>query len=96
MPAICLLPFFQSVKTASKNMLNMHGDIKLAIKCIDVALSDMGIWIGTDNWENAYGAVFTGFRDCLQRYYLRTTGQAVRTAQVRVSRLVLLQGSVAL
>ena len=85
MPDICLLPFFQSVKTASKNMLNKHGDIKLAIKCIDVALLDMGRWIGKGNWENGYGTVFTGFRDCMQRYYLRTTGQAVRTAQVRTS-----------
>jgi hypothetical protein len=66
-------------------MLNKHGDIKLAIKCIDVALLDMGRWIGKGNWENGYGTVFTGFRDCLHRYYLRTTGQAVRTEQVRTS-----------
>ncbi len=56
MPDICLLPFLQSVKTAIKNMLNKHGDIKLASKCIDVALLDMGRWIGKGNWENGYGA----------------------------------------
>ncbi len=46
MSDICLLPFFQSVKPASKNMVNKHGDIKLAIKCIDVVLLNMGRWIG--------------------------------------------------
>ena len=45
MPDICLLPFFQSVKTASKNAKSKHGDMKLAIKCVDFALLDMGRWI---------------------------------------------------
>ena len=57
----------------------------LANKFIDIALLDMSRWITKSNWPNGYGAVFIGFRDCMQRYCLRLTGQAVRQAQVYTS-----------
>jgi len=74
MPDIALLPFFGTVKTASKIAKSWHGDIKLANKFIDIALLDMSKWIAKGNWPNGYGAIFIGFRDCMQRYYLRLTG----------------------
>ena len=45
MPDIVLLPFFATVKTASKNKKTRHGGMKLANKFIDIALLDMSRWI---------------------------------------------------
>ena len=85
MPAIILLLFFETVNTANKNQKSKNGDIKLANTFIDIALSDMQKWIGKGTWSNGYGAAFIGFRDCMQRYYLRLTGQVARQAQVYTS-----------
>jgi len=84
-PDIILLPFFNTVKTASKNDKAKHGDMVLANKYINIALLDMHKWIDKGNWANGYGAAFIGFRDCMQRYYLRLTGQLVRQTQVYAS-----------
>jgi len=85
MPDIILLPFFNTVKTASKNDKAKHGDMVLANKYINIALLDMDKWIDKGNWANGYGTAFIGFRDCMQRYYLRLTGQLVRQTQVYAS-----------
>ena len=57
----------------------------LANTCIDSALLGMRRWIGKGNWPNAVTATFLGFRECMQRYYLRLTGQAIRQVQVNKS-----------
>jgi hypothetical protein len=73
-PAILLLPFFKTVKAASKNDKSKYGDMQLANKYIDIAILNMDKWIDKGSWANGYGAAFIGFRDCMQRYYLRLTG----------------------
>jgi hypothetical protein len=45
MPGIATLPFFDTVKTASKNEKSKHGNKKLVNKFIDIVLLDMSRWI---------------------------------------------------
>ena len=85
MPDIIILPFFKTVKTASKND-KLHGDMQLANKYIDVALMGMDKWVDKGSWANSYGAAFISFRDCMQRsYLLRLTGQLVRQTNLYAS-----------
>ncbi len=57
----------------------------VANKSIEFALFDMEKWITKGNWEHGFGSMFLGFRDAMQKYYLRLTGQAIRQAAVNLS-----------
>ncbi len=57
----------------------------VAIKSIEFALFDMEKWITKGNWEHGFGSMFLGFRDAMQKYYLRLTGQVIRQAAVNLS-----------
>ena len=78
-------PFFDIVATASKNEGAKRGDMALANRCLDSAFLSMDEWIVKGNWQNGFGEVFINFRDGMQRYYLRLTGQAQRSTQAQQS-----------
>jgi hypothetical protein len=48
--------------------------MQVANKSIDFALFGMEKWITNGNWEHGFGTMFLGFRDAMQKYYLRLTG----------------------
>jgi hypothetical protein len=89
-PNIILMPFFETVETASKNDASKRGDIAAANKNISSAMLGMDSWIGKGNWKDAgFGDIFLCYRDCMNKYYLRLTGQAERQIQVNRSLLPL-------
>jgi hypothetical protein len=68
--------------TASKNEGSKRGDMALlANQNIEYALLGMDTWIGKYYWENGLGQIFLDFRDFMQRYYFRSSGQSIRHAQ---------------
>jgi hypothetical protein len=54
-----------------------------ANRYIDSALLGMDTWITKGNWQNGFGEMFIQFRNSMQIYYLRVSGQSIRQAQVQ-------------
>ena len=90
------MPFFNVVQTISKNERSKRGNLELANTCIASALMGMDAWITKGNWKNGFGSMFLGFRDAMQKYYLRLTGQVERQIQVHKSATPLRTGENAL
>jgi len=68
--------------TAGKNEGAKRGDMVLANRCIESdALLGMDTWIGKGSWQNGFGEMFLNFRDAMQRYCLRLSGQNIRQTQ---------------
>jgi hypothetical protein len=59
--------------------------MQVANKSIDFALFGMEKWITKGNWEHGFGTMFLGFRDAMQKYYLRLTGQVIRQVAVHLN-----------
>jgi hypothetical protein len=75
---VALQPFFMVVQTTSKNSRAKRGDMNTANACITTTLSGMDTWITKSNWEHGFGGIFLGFREAMQKYYLRLNGQVIR------------------
>ena len=82
---IALKPLFETFEAASKNEGSKRGDMAATNRFIDSALLGIDAWIAKGNWHHGFGARFIQFRDSMQTYYLRVSGQNIRQMQANKS-----------